>query len=260
MAKKRQGKISVEAHERRIQGVFRKAWVENEWSAATDRTPLDDLMAEEFDGDDFSNDEPGGAYSWPNEHRKDLELSALKAEEAAAVAAWARRRLVMWIIGNGLHPFHIVQRVYALLFARYQEFIGPMNMTWLAEILNQGRAAFQAVVKRLFTRPVQIKSGVMMLSPGMKSAESREQYAANAKRNTPRREINAASVDDKAEKAAEAQRRHEQAEKVRLAREDYERRKLAEEFGGKPEDYDLSKHKLKDTDHDDTADTDTDER
>jgi hypothetical protein len=204
----------VDEHERRIQGVFRKAWVDNGWSAAVDETPLDVLMEEEYDADRFS-DEEGGGY-WPSREASEserMELRGLKAEEAAAVAAWARERLVQWILGDGLHPFRIVQRFYALLYARYQGFLGPIaNETWLAEILNQGRASFSAVMKRLFTRPVKIKTGVMMLSPGMK-----------------------------AEAKALKEHKAAQAAKLKAAREGYERRRLAELAGVSADEIDLEK-------------------
>lgn len=234
----------VEEHERRIQGVFRKAWVDNGWSAAVDETPLDVLLEEEYDADRFSDESEGVVY-WPSREASEserMELRGLKAEEAAAVAAWARERLVQWILGDGLHPFRIVQRFYALLYARYQGFLGPIaNETWLAEILNQGRAAFSAVMKRLFTRPVKIKTGVMMLSPGMKSEASRPGYAANARKNTPRRHHDAKRLDPRAEAKALKEQKAAQAAKLKAARDGYERRRLAELAGVSPDEIDLEK-------------------
>ena len=234
----------VDGHERRIQGVFRRAWVEDGWSAAVDRTPLDDLLAEEFAADELDAQSAGGVHYWPSDDAAEcdrLELAHLKREEAAAVAAWARRRLIMWLIGDGLHPFHIVQRTYAILFARYQEFIGPLNMTWLAEILGQGRAAFSAVMKRLFTRPVKIKSGVMMLSPGMKSEAGREAYAANASKHTPRRALDAASLDHGAEDAARKQAKKERGARLQALRDEAERKRIAALVGCDPGEIDLKK-------------------
>ena len=124
-------------HEQRIQGVFRRAWVDNGWSAAVDVTPLDELLREEIEADALDAEvDASGGYSWPEEvlESERIEIMALKKEEAALVAAWARRRLVMWLIGDGLHPLTVVKRVFQLLFARYQEFIGPLNMTTLAEL------------------------------------------------------------------------------------------------------------------------------
>lgn len=234
----------IEEHERRIQGVFRKAWVDNGWSAATDETPLDAMMQEEYDADRFSDATDGLVY-WPSEEAAEserMELQALKREEAAAVASWARERLVQWILGDGLHPFRIVQRFYALLYARYQGYLGPIaNETWLAEILNQGRAAFSAVMKRLFTRPVKIKTGVMMLSPGMKSEASRSGYAENARKNTPRRKRDAKHLDARAEAQALKALKEAQAAKVKAARDRYERQRIAELAGCSPEEIDLDK-------------------
>jgi hypothetical protein len=183
----------------------------------------------------------GGRHYWPSDERRDVELLSLKREEAAAVAAWAREQLVRWIIGEGLHPFPIVQRVYALLYARYQPFIGPLNMTSLAKILGQGRAAFSALMKRLFTRPVKIKTGVMMLSPGMKSEASREAYAQNAAENVPRREIDSVSLDDEVEEEEEKLSREQLRAKMKDARDAAERRRIAELVGCRPEEIDLKK-------------------
>ena len=241
----------VAKHEQRIQGVFRRAYVDGGWSAATDETPLDALMAEEYDPDELDGEPMQGDYYWPSPEKPDLEITTLKRDEAAKVAAWARRRLIMWIIGEGLHPFHIVQRVYALLFSRYQEFIGPLsNMTMIAEILNQGKSAFSAVVKRLFTRPVKIKSGIMMLSPGMKSEASRDAYKQNASKNTPRRALDAVSVDQGVESQQAKEEQQRQQERVQAARDDYERRRMAEMVGCSPDEIDLSKIKLNHEDDD----------
>lgn len=237
-------------HERRIQSVFRRAWVDHGWSAATDETPLDALMDEEFDSDEFDGELPEGAYGWPSAERPDIELIALKSEEAAMVAQWARRRLVMWIIGEGLHPFHLVQRIYALLYARYQEFIGPLaNMGMIAEILQQGKSAFSAVVKRLFTRPVKIKSGVMMLSPGMKSEAARLKYAKSAKKNAPRRGLDATSLEHGVEAQSKTAARARLEKERQEAWEAHERKRIAELVGCRPEEIDLNKINLNDHDH-----------
>jgi hypothetical protein len=234
--------LKAQDHERRIQGVFRRAWVDSGWSAATDLTPLDVLLAEEFEADAL-DDQQGSehGYTWPEEtlESERLELMALKKDEADAVAEWARRRLVMWIIGDGLHPLTVVKRVFQLLFARYQEFIGPLNMTTLAELLGEGKAAFSARMKRLFSREVHRKTGVMMLSRGMKSVASKAKYAANAEKNRPRGQLDAASLDDGAEDKAAKEKAERAKARVKEARDAAERRRLAELVGCKPEEINL---------------------
>lgn len=235
---------TVADHERRIQGVFRRAWVDGGYSAAIDETPLDVLLAEEYEADRFDSEMPEGMHYWPSTdvHEADrVELHALKAEEAAQVAAWARRQLVMWILGGGLHPFCVVQRFYALLYSRYQEFIGPFNETWLAELLGQGRAAFSAVIKRLFTKPIKIKTGITMLSPGMKSEKAKKAYAKNASKNRPRAKVDSAGLDEGAEKAARKAEEELKREKVKQQRDAYERKRLAELCGCSSEEIDLEK-------------------
>jgi hypothetical protein len=53
--------MTVKAHERRVQGVFRRAWVDHSWSAATDTTPLDEVMDAEYDADEYDGEAAGGA-------------------------------------------------------------------------------------------------------------------------------------------------------------------------------------------------------
>lgn len=246
-------KHSARRHEERIQGVFLRAWVDHGWSAATDVTPLDELLREEYEADELDSVHAAGiGYTWPEEvlESERIELMSLKKEEAAAVAAWARRRLVMWLIGDGLHPLTIVKRMYQLLFARYQEFIGPHNMTSLAELVDEGKASFSARMKRLFSREVEIKTGVMMVSPGMKAVEAKAKYAANAKKHMPRRNLDAARVDDGAEKADKADAKKAYERKKQEMWEAYERKRLAELVGCRPEEIDLSKSNPN-NDHDD---------
>lgn len=231
-------------HEQRIQGVFRRAWVDNGWSAAVDVTPLDELLREEIEADALDAEvDASGGYSWPEEvlESERIEIMALKKEEAALVAAWARRRLVMWLIGDGLHPLTVVKRVFQLLFARYQEFIGPLNMTTLAELVDEGKASFSARMKKLFSREVQIKTGVLMISPGMKDVKSKPKYAANAKKHKPRRKLDAAALDAGVEAAAKKKATDNVQRILRRKRDEAERRRIAVLVGCRPEEIDLSK-------------------
>lgn len=225
-------------HEERIQAVFRRAWVNHGWSAATDETPLDVLMAEEYDAERLSAEEPSGDYRWPQyaATSDQMELSALKQEEAAEVAAWARRRLIMWLIGDGLHPLSCVKRLYTMLKARYSEFIGPMDMTALAELVDEEKATFSLRMKRLFTREIKRSTGVMMISPGMKSVESKQSYADAAKKNRPKAGLKPAKLDEGVEKEEKSRLTAKQRAILRRAKADYERRKMAEELGCDPKD------------------------
>lgn len=250
------GKATTKDHEQRIQGVFRRAWVDHGWSAAVDLTPLDELLREEYDADALDAEvDASGGYSWPEEvlESERIELLSLKKDEAAMVAAWARRRLVMWLIGEGLHPLTLVKRLYQLLFARYQEFIGPLNMTTLAELVNEGKASFSARMKRLFSREIEIKTGVLMISPGMKDVKSKPKYAANAKKNTPRRNLDAASLDAGVEAAAK-KKASENAQKRRQEQWDAaERKRIAALVGCSPDEIDLSKSNPNHIDDDDES-------
>ena len=215
--------MSIEEHDARITGVLRRAYDENGWTPVEDHTPLDELLAaeEEFDA---QPDAPAAAYSWPSTAQPDLELMALKQEEAAQVAAWARAQLVHWIAGAGMHPFRIVQRFFALCFARYGDLIGPLNGTTLAEMLGQGRAAFSATMREIFGKPIEAKLGVSLKVPGQKSAASRDKYAENARKHKPRQQLDrdAASVDSaavKAESKAAAEKRLREQRKAWHERE-----------------------------------------
>lgn len=230
-------------HERRIQGALRRAWVEGHgWSPCTDETPVTQMMLEEYDGD-LDGEAVAEAHYWPSNSDRSVELQVLKAEEAAAVAAWARRRQVQWLLGGGLHPFPILQRVYGLCYVRYQEFLGPMNQTWLAEILGQGRAAFSALIKRLFTKPIKDKTGITMLAPGQKSVESKAVYAANAVRVAPKRHLDSCHLDEGTETQVQKDLAELRQKKLRAARLEAERREMAALIGCDPNDPDLNPEK-----------------
>lgn len=240
---------STQDHEARIQGVFRRAYVDGGWSAAHDTTPLDVLLAEEYDAEELDAVHGAGdVYYWPAEAvgAEQIELRHLKHEEANAVASWARRRLVRWIIGEGLHPLTVVKRVYQLLYAAYQEFIGPLNMTTLAEMLDEGKAAFSARMQRLFSREVKLKTGHDLVSHGMKSAKSKAAYAENARRNRPRGKHDAVHLDEGVEAMAAKESLKEQQQRLRKARLDYERERMAKMVGCDPSEIDLSKINLND--------------
>lgn len=178
----------VMEHDARINGVLRKAYDAGGWTPVEDHTPLDDLMDAEPEFD-MHGDAPDGEWSWPSEAQPDLHLQALKREEAAQVAAWAREQQMRWLAGGGMHPFRIVQRFFAMCFVRYGDLIGPLNGTTLAEMLGQGRAAFSAVMRELFGRPCEAKLGVNVKVAGQKPAASSAAYAENARKHKPRQQI-----------------------------------------------------------------------
>lgn len=214
----------LEEHDQRINGVLRKAFEGHGWTPVDDHTPLDAMMDAEPEFDEHA-DAPEGSYYWPSEERQDLELSALKHEEALQVAAHAREQMARWIAGGGFHPFRIVQRFYALCYARYGSLLGPLNGTDLADILGQGRAAFSATMKALFGKPVADKLGVILKVPGQKSANSYAAYAANAAKHKPRQQLDGVDVDSVEEQArenqskAEAQKRLQEQRAAALQRE-----------------------------------------
>lgn len=232
-------------HDARIQGMLRRAYVDHGWTAATDDTPLSILLREEYDREALDAEEPLSEYAWPQDALPEDQMTIryLKEEEAAAVAEWARKRQVQWLLGSGLHPYRIIQRFYSLLFVRHRDMIGPFNETWLAEMLGQGRAAMSALIKNIWTRAVYIKTGVMMVSGGQKSVESKAKYAANASKHKPRQKLDAASLDNGIEAAATKADAKAMEAKLKAAREAAERRDLARLTGCNPEDFDLTKIK-----------------
>ena len=72
---------STEEHDARINGVLRKAYDEHGWTPVDDHTPLDELLAAEAEFDE-QDEGPQAEYSWPSTEQPDLQLSALKREEA----------------------------------------------------------------------------------------------------------------------------------------------------------------------------------
>lgn len=184
---------NIHQHEQRIRSVISRAYTEHGWVPVHDPMTMDEMLERDPEVD-FSDEIPDGVYTWPNADQKDLKLEHLKREEAMEVAEWARRNLMYWLAGDGIHPFQILQRFYALCHARYSDLIGPLNGTWLAEILGQGRAAFSALMHRLFNIPVKLKTGREITLPGQKSVASKKKYADNAKKNKPRQSKNATGV------------------------------------------------------------------
>lgn len=224
----------IERHDQRIRDVLRHAYDRHAgWQPVDDHTPLDELMAAEPEWD-MEPDAPAGTCSWPSEQQPDLELQALKREEAAAVAAWAREQLVRWIAGDGMHPFRIVQRFFALCFARYGDLTGPLNGTALAQMLGQGRAAFSATMRELFGKPGEARLGVRVKVAGQKSAASAAAYAANARKHCPKRQLSSSGLRPEEEAGLAARSQVLAQAKVAAARAEAERRAVlrdAEELG-----------------------------
>lgn len=157
------------------------------WEPIEDRTPLDDLMDEEPPVDLDNAELNVDLISWPNDNEPaPLELQVLKAEEAAAVAAWARLRMMQWLFGSGPKPREVAMRVFAMAWARYGELTGPMTGNDVAKMFGEGRAAFSARMGRLFGQPVIDRMGTEMQIPGQKNPEASAAYAENARKNTPR--------------------------------------------------------------------------
>ena len=90
---------AMQEHDQRINGVLRKAFEGHGWTPVDDHTPLDAMMDAEPEFDEQA-DAPEGSYYWPSEEQPDLELRALKNEEALQVAAHAREQMARWIAGG----------------------------------------------------------------------------------------------------------------------------------------------------------------
>lgn len=216
----------IEHHDGRIRDVLRRAYDRHAgWQPVEDHTPLDELMASEPEWD-MEPDGPAGAFSWPSEQQPDLELQALKREEAAAVAAWAREQLVRWIAGDGMHPFRIVQRFFALCFARYGDLTGPLNGAALAQMLGQGRAAFSATMRELFGKPGEARLGVRVKVAGQKSAASSAVYAANARKHCPKRQLTSSGLSPEEEASLASRTQVEAQARVAAARAAAEQRAI----------------------------------
>jgi hypothetical protein len=159
------------------------------WEPVEDWTALDDLMQEEEPVDFEMATLNAEVIAWPNDNvPAPIELQVLKREEAAAISAWARLRLMQWIFGSGPRPSDIAARVLAMAWARYAELTGPMTGKDIEEMFGQGRAAFSARMERLFRNPVMARLGAdhEMKVPGQKSSASSAAYAENAKKHQPR--------------------------------------------------------------------------
>ncbi len=235
----------IKGHDSRINGVLRRGYDEHGWTPVEDHTPVDELMEAEPEWVELK-DAPEGAYAYPSDGQPDLELSALKMEEALQVAAWARRQQIGWICGDGLHPFRIVQRVFALLFGCYKDILGPFNGSMLAKMMGQGRAAFQATMEALFSRESLRTYGVVVKVHGQKKAEASVKYAANAAKHKPKQQLQgqeseAEAVASAALRAAAQQRLDVKRRDLPRLRRQAEARRMAALTGDRPEDIDPSK-------------------
>jgi hypothetical protein len=223
----------IAEHDARIRSVLQRAYDEHGVVAVTDETPATILMGREVDFD-MAETGPGGEYGWPGGVNPRLTLHALKREEASEVAYVARRDLVRWVAGDGLHPFKVVQRFYALVYASFPEICGDMDGSWFAEILGQGRAAFSALMGRLFGSVAQERLGAPVKVAGQKSAKAAGKYAENARRNAPKRQMKGDAGCPAAERAAldrrEAARRARKLEEARAAAERRDLERDAAEF------------------------------
>lgn len=215
----------VMEHDQRINGVLRKAYDAGGWTPVEDHTPLDDLMDAEPEFDALG-DAPDGEWTWPSSEQPDLHLQSLKYEEAAQVASWARAQMVRWLVGGGVHPFRVIQRFYAMCYARYGDVIGPLNGTDLGEILGQGRAAFSATMRELFGKPIEAKLGLSLKVAGQKSASSKSKYAANAARNKPRQQLDVSEMDQADEASLQQMDKAAAEERLAKARAEHERREI----------------------------------
>lgn len=110
--------------------------------------------------------------------------------EARAVAVMAMGGLLDWLGEDGAGILQVVQRFYGLLFERYQGSLGTdLSGADLMGLVGQVRATFCELTNRLFEVPLEQKLGYRPKVAGQKRAESSEIYAANARRNVPRRQL-----------------------------------------------------------------------
>lgn len=217
----------LDGYEEGFRSVMRKAWGDHGWVPVHDETPLDELLNAEPEWDVLPEEPEGGAWRWPSREQPDLELSHLKLEEARQVAAWARQQQARWIAGDGIHPFRIVQRFYALCAKSQRDLIGPLSFADLATMLGQTRAAFQAIMRRLFDDPGRVLLGMAVKVGGQKPESAKEKYAANAKKHKPRRMLKGgASLSAAERRAAEAAQRKAQGERLKALRAKAEARDL----------------------------------
>ena len=207
--------------EERITGTLRRAWGDHGWVPVNDETPLDELMNAEPEWD-VDPEAAGAEWAWPSKDQPDVVLNYLKLEEAREIAHWARKQQARWIAGDGLHPFRIVQRFYALAWKCYRELTGPLSGADLATMMGQGRAAFQATMRKLFDDPARLLIGQAVKVEGQKPESAKDAYAANARKHCPRRMLNGhdgAGLSDEERKGRKAGLTPDAKRKLHEARE-----------------------------------------
>lgn len=213
---------ALDMHDARINNVLREAAQAGRYEVHEDCTPAEELLKAVVEWDEGAPlvETP---YLWPDKNEpKSIELHHLCQEEANRIAAHARRQLMLWLVGGGLHPFRIMQRFYAMSFAGFKEIVKGMSGRELFEMLGQGRASFEAVMSRLFEDKAVQVTGEKIKVAGQKHADSSAAYAANALQHKPKQRIAAREVKEEKPRLTGEQKR-----RLQRLREEAERRRLA---------------------------------
>lgn len=154
--------VPVEEHERRINGVLRKAFrkeVARGREPVYHQTPLADLIAAE-EGDE-------------DERQKLLG------------------QVLDYLYSDGPHPGSVLRRVYGLAKSIRPNLIMNMSLNEVGILFGEGRASQSARIKRIFNGYLKKATGHDVTLPWQKSAEACEAYSEAAMGNANRRHGNA---------------------------------------------------------------------
>ena len=100
--------------------------------------------------------------------------------EEYAIRQEAMHRLLLYIFKDGYHPGNVMRRAYALAWQFDRELIGNMNLTDMAQMFGETRAAASWRIEALF-------GGLDSRAPGTKTDTHRRRAARSAEGNTNRK-------------------------------------------------------------------------
>lgn len=118
------------------------------------------------------------------DHTTPLDSLIDKEEEETpkeyAIRQEAMQRLLMYIFKDGFHPSNVMRRVYALAWQFNRDLIGNMNLTDMAQMFGETRAAASWRIETLF-------GGFDSRAPGTKTNTHRRRAARSAEGNENRK-------------------------------------------------------------------------
>lgn len=124
------------------------AWVDGERVRIV--LPVEPVWpVEEIDGDVVEGGSSGhGGGWWPSESVRRVSLAELSRREAQDVSDWARKELIYWLAGDGLHPLRWLRRWTMALWRYAPGSVPPAGALVYGSVDEYERAGMAALFSR----------------------------------------------------------------------------------------------------------------